>query len=105
MSARTKGFIAGVLFANAIPHLASAIGRHPHLTPIGGKDSGPRTNLLWSLGNLAAAGLLVRRQSTSRWDGQLLAVEAGAVAWSAWMLGSERVLRVNHGQPETRSAT
>lgn len=95
--------VAGLLAANALPHLASAVtGRH-HLTPLRGRDSGPGTNAAWGALNGAAAAALLRRDSgagspesdAGRWDRRLLAFGAGTAGMSLWMVASEAAWRVN----------
>lgn len=57
------GFFGGALLMNALPHIASgAMGRKfpsPFASPPGRGLSSPTVNMLWGMGNLAAAyGLL-----------------------------------------------
>lgn len=98
MSSRTRSFLAGVLVGNSAPHLATAVTGRRHLTPLAGADSGPAANAPWAGLNLLG-GLLLHAPSGRRkpglWDGDLVAFEAGALAMSAWMAGSERVLGTN----------
>lgn len=90
-------FGAGVLAANSLPHMATAITGRRHLTPLGGQDSPASTNLVWSALNLGASLFMLRRAAAgSRWGRDLLAFEAGVVAFSTWMLASERLLGTNH---------
>ena len=92
-------FAAGSLLANAVPHLATAVTGRRHLTPLAGRDSGPGVNGVWSALNACTAiGLLLwaARGKSSRWDTDLVALGLGHVAFSAWMVTSEAVARVNH---------
>lgn len=92
-------YVAGVLCANALPHLATALTGRRHLTPLAGRDSSAGVNLAWALANIAGGGALLRsatREPTERWDRRLLAFEAGTATMSAWMLLSEYVGKVNH---------
>lgn len=98
MSSRTRSFLAGVLVGNSAPHLATAVTGRRHLTPLAGADSGPGVNGLWAALNLLGGLLLLSpsgRREPGRWDGDLVAFEAGALTMSAWMAGSERVLGTN----------
>ncbi|MUL41189.1 hypothetical protein FZ103_08345 [Streptomonospora sp. PA3] len=95
---RLRSFAAGLLIANSAPHLATAASGRRHLTPLAGRDSGPVANGVWAGINLAAGVLLLRsrhRESPARWDGDLVAFEAGYLAFALWMAGSEAALRVN----------
>jgi hypothetical protein len=96
---RIASFVAGSLVANAAPHLATAVTGRRHLTPVGGRDSGPGVNGVWSALNIGAAiGLLAwsARGKQARWDTDLVAFGLGHVTFSAWMAASEAVARVNH---------
>ncbi|GAB3446402.1 hypothetical protein GCM10027570_17690 [Streptomonospora sediminis] len=93
-----RSFAAGVLIANSAPHLATAVRGHRHLTPLAGRDSGPVVNGIWAGMNLAAGVLLLsgkRTGSAARWDGDLVAFEAGYLTLALWMAGSEAALRIN----------
>lgn len=90
-------FVAGVLTANSLGHLATAVSGKQHLTPLAGRSSGPLVNLAWGAANLGA-GLLLARQCTNdgaRWDGHLVRYDAGAAMMAAWMFASEGIGRVN----------
>lgn len=96
---RIQSFVAGVLIANSAPHLATTVTGRRHLTPIGGRRSGPAVNAVWAAVNLAAGGLLLhtaRRRGGPEWDGDLVAFEGGCLALAAWMFTSERILGTNH---------
>lgn len=100
---RVRSFLAGVLVGNSTPHLATAITGRRHLTPLGGRRSGPGVNGLWGLLNLLGGLLLLRpdtHRSPGRWDGDLPAFEAGVLALAAWMLATESVLRTNTSPSE-----
>jgi hypothetical protein len=97
-SSRVLSFLAGVLVANSAPHLATAVTGRRHLTPLAGKDSGPRANAVWAAANLAGGALLLRRArrgGSAAWGGDLVAFETGYLAFASWMAGSERILKVN----------
>jgi hypothetical protein len=92
-------FAAGLLVANAAPHLATAVTGRRHLTPLAGRDSGPGVNGAWSALNIGTAiGLLAwsARGKSPRWDADLVALGLGHATFSAWMAASEAVARVNH---------
>lgn len=98
----TRTFVSGVLLANALPHLASALAGRRHLTPLAGRDSSPAVNLVWAMANASVGGVLLRSaagdaSTDQRWDERLLSFEAGALTLTLWMLMSERLGRVNHG--------
>ena len=95
-SSRIRSFVAGVLVGNSAPHLASAVTRRTHLTPLAGRTSGPAVNLVWGAANLIGGLLLLTRDGRrGRWNKDLVAFEIGVLALAAWMAGSERVLGVN----------
>lgn len=91
-------FIGGLLVGNSAPHLATAVTGRTHLTPLAGRESSAAVNLAWGLGNVLA-GLALARVSTrsagQRWDGSLIAFEAGVATFAVWMAGTEAALRVN----------
>ena len=96
---RIAAFVAGSLVANSAPHMATAVTGRRHLTPLGGRDTGPGLNGAWSALNIGAAiGLLAwsARGKGARWDADLVAFGLGHVVFSAWMAASEAVARVNH---------
>jgi hypothetical protein len=95
---RVRSFLAGVLVGNSAPHLATAITRRRHLTPLAGRRSGPVVNGLWGLLNLLGGLLLLTpdaHRSPGKWDDDLVAFEGGVLALAAWMAVSERMLRTN----------
>lgn len=95
---RVGAFTGGLLVGNSAPHLATAVTGRVHLTPLGGKESSAVVNLVWGLGNAAAGLALTRacaRSAGRRWDGTLIAFEAGVATFALWMAGSEAALRVN----------
>lgn len=90
-------FVGGVLVANSAPHLASAATGRVHLTPLAGRDSGPLVNLAWGAANLLG-GLVLTRAAVGagrRWDRSLVAFDAGAATFAAWMVASEWAMAVN----------
>lgn len=95
---RTGAFIGGVLVGNSAPHLATAVTRRTHLTPLAGRESSAVVNLIWGLSN-ALAGLALTRACTRsgnrHWDRSLVAFEAGVATFAVWMAASEAALRVN----------
>ena len=95
---RVRSFLAGVLVGNSAPHLATAITRRRHLTPLAGRRSGPAVNGVWGLLNLLGGLLLLTpdaHRSPGTWDDDLVAFEGGVLAIAAWMAVSERMLRTN----------
>ncbi|GAA1785569.1 hypothetical protein GCM10009834_51370 [Streptomonospora arabica] len=88
-----------MLIANSAPHLATAVAGRRHLTPLAGRESGPVVNGVWAGLNIAAGVLLLRRKRSAapaaRWDGDLVAFEAGYLGFALWMAGSEAALRTN----------
>jgi hypothetical protein len=89
-------YIAGVLCANSLPHLATAVSGHSHLTPLAGASSNRWVNLAWGGANLVAGLVLISRQRTrGRWDVRLVAFDAGAATFATWMAASERFMKLN----------
>lgn len=90
-------FAAGMMCANSLPHLATAVTGRRFLTPLGGRMSSPGINAVWGAVNLVAGLALARRAgpAQSRWDSRLVAFDAGAAAFAGWMVASESVLKVN----------
>lgn len=103
---RVGAFAGGLLVGNSAPHLATAVTGRTHLTPLAGRESSAAVNLVWGLGNVLA-GLALTRACTgsaeSRWDGSLIAFEAGVATFALWMAGSEAALRVNTAGPSRPS--
>lgn len=96
---RAAPYTAGLLVANSAPHLATAVARRRHLTPLAGRDSGPAVNAVWAVLNLVAGVALLSRSRgtrTARWGRDLVDFEAGYLTFAAWMTLTERLLRVNH---------
>lgn len=54
-----RDVIAGALLVNAIPHAVIGLAGHRCLTPLGGAESGPRLNLVWSAMNLVGGAALL----------------------------------------------
>lgn len=101
-------FVGGLLVGNSPPHLATAVAGRTHLTPLAGRESSAAVNLVWGLGNVVAGLALTRaftRSAGSRWDGSLIAFEAGVATFALWMAGSEAALRVNAGPRDRASLT
>jgi hypothetical protein len=90
-------FVAGLLCANSLPHLATAATGRRHLTPLAGRNSDHRVNLLWGTMNLAGGLALISRAARggTRWDSRLVAFDAGAATFGTWMALSERFLKTN----------
>lgn len=90
-------FAAGMMCANSLPHLATAVTGRRFLTPLAGRMSSPGVNAVWGIANLAAGLALARRTGGTRtqWDSRLIAFDAGAATFTAWMVASESVLKVN----------
>jgi hypothetical protein len=92
-----RSFAGGVLCANSLPHLATAVSGRHHLTPVRGPHSNRWVNLGWGAANLAAGLALARANDPIRrtWDRRLVAFDAGAATFAVWMAASEAVRRVN----------
>ncbi|MEU6034351.1 hypothetical protein ABZ801_03000 [Actinomadura sp. NPDC047616] len=98
-SSRILSFAAGALVANSAPHLATAVTGRRHMTPLAGRRSGPAVNAVWAGLNLVGGAALLqasRRRGGRRWDDDLVAFEAGYLAFALWMAASERFLPMNH---------
>jgi hypothetical protein len=92
---RVSTFLAGVAIANSSPHLATLVTGREHLTPLGGRSSGPLVNGAWASLNLAAGVALLqpsRRRGGRRWDADLPAFGLGCLCLAAWMWASETFL-------------
>lgn len=94
---QVRAFAGGVLCANSLPHLATAVSGRQHLTPVRGPHSSGWVNLGWGVANLAAGLALARATDPIRttWDRRLVAFDAGAATFAVWMAASETVGRVN----------
>ena len=103
---RLASFAAGMLCANSLPHLATAVTGRQHLTPVRGRRSSRWVNAAWGTANLVAGLLLVRKsaQGTGGWDSRLVAFNVGAAVFAAWMAGSEAVLKTNSAQGHSSPA-
>ncbi|QGN32270.1 hypothetical protein [Microlunatus sp. Gsoil 973] len=96
---RISAFAAGVAMANSGPHLASLITGREHLTPLGGRSSGPLVNGVWASLNLAVGVALLqpsRRRGGRRWDNDLPAFELGCLCLAAWLAASEAFLATSN---------
>ncbi|GAA1490435.1 hypothetical protein [Brachybacterium sacelli] len=110
--ARTGAFVAGLLCANSLPHLATAAAGRCHLTPIGGAESSRGINAAWGAANLIGGLALIAHSARGeglsagsvrgeeRWDSRLVAFDLGAAVFAAWMAASEATLQVNWSPPE-----
>lgn len=81
---------AGLLTANAVPHAYASVVGATHMSPLGGRASGPAANGLWAAMNVGAAAALARRSDPGSAT-QRRAFKAGVLAFSAWVLVSEWV--------------
>lgn len=91
--------LAGILCANALPHLATWARGRRLMTPIAGPGSGPRLNGAWGAANLAG-GLALLAANSGR-DGDVRQPDgpdrslpwflAAAAAFSAWAAVAERL--------------
>jgi hypothetical protein len=100
-----RAFLAGVLAANSLPHLATAAAGRAHLTPLAGRASNRWVNLAWGAVNLGAGLALVATHPHSdqlrdpardqTWDERLLAFDAGAASFAVWMAVSEKAFKLN----------
>lgn len=88
---------AGVLCANALPHLGTAAAGWRMLTPLGGRDSPAWINGVWGAANLAGGLILLR--AASRDGGEVGARResfgVGAAAFAAWSVVGERAFAFN----------
>jgi hypothetical protein len=92
-----RSFVAGLLCANSLPHLATAVSDHQHLTPLAGRTSNRWVNLAWGALNLAGGLALAASPGGrgGRWDRRLVAFDAGAATFALWMAASEALLPLN----------
>ena len=91
-------FAAGVLCANSLLHLATAVSGHRHLTPLAGQKSGRWVNLAWGGANALAGLVLIARQRNGKhWDRRLVMFDAGAATFAVWMAASEQLMKTNWG--------
>lgn len=100
-----RAVLGGLLAANSLGHLATAVAGKEHLTPLAGRHSGPAVNAAWGLLNLAGGLALVRGAATPgrRWGTELDGFGAGAAAFAAWMAVSNRVTTTNVDRPGSSS--
>lgn len=94
---------AGVLCANALPHLATAAAGWRMLTPLAGRDSPPQVNAAWGAMNLAGGLLLLRAGARGGGDVTALreAFGLGAAAFTIWGLVGERLFAFNPAAGES----
>ncbi|QDP97379.1 hypothetical protein FOE78_16915 [Microlunatus elymi] len=98
---RVTSFVAGMLLANSLPHLASAITGRRHMTPLAGRRSDGPVNGVWAAINIAAGLALLlpsRAKGGQQWDRDLSAFELGSVTFATWMAGSELVSAMNSSE-------
>lgn len=97
---RIAAAAAGVLCANALPHLVTAAAGWRMLTPLAGRDSPAWVNGVWGAANLAGGLLLLRVASR---DGTAVASRResfglGAAAFAIWAVVGERAFAFNSAQ-------
>lgn len=83
-----RGFVAGALLANGLPHLATGATGRRMMTPFG-RHSSPGLNLAWSVANLAGGcAVLGRRDNAGSehtgWDERMPALAVGASCFCLW---------------------
>ena len=90
-------YSAGVLSANSLPHLATAVAGQRMMTPLRGRRSGRWPNLVWGGMNLAGGLALVARSHRAEqpWARHLIAYAVGGATFSAWAVFAEAVLKFN----------
>lgn len=89
-------YAAGVLCANSLPHLVTAVAGERLMTPFAGRGSSRFANLLWGGTNLTAGLVLAARNHEARcWTGHLATFGAGAASFSAWSVVAEKVFKFN----------
>lgn len=84
--------VAGVLLANAIPHLVIGWAGKRGMTPLGGRDCSAGRNLVWAGMNLAGAGLALgsggwRTASQGEVDRRVATVQFGMLAMALFSAG------------------
>lgn len=61
-----RDVVAGLLLVNAIPHAIVGLTGSRCMTPLGGEDSSPAQNLLWSAINLIGGSMVL---ASAPWRG------------------------------------
>ncbi len=89
MARMVRDVLAGALLANALPHAVMGTTRKRLLTPLGGENSSPGLNLVWSGMNLAGATVLLasggwRSLDQAEAARRLVWVESGSFAMTAF---------------------
>lgn len=94
---RLTAAAAGVLCANALPHLATAAAGRRMLTPLAGRDSPASVNALWGAMNLAGGLLLLRAglRRTDRSGPVPGAFGLGVAGFAVWAVAGERLFGFN----------
>lgn len=94
---RIAAAAAGVLCANALPHLATAVAGRRMLTPLAGRDSPASVNALWGAMNLAGGLLLLRTglRDTDRTGPVPEAFDLGVAGYAVWAVAGERLFGFN----------
>lgn len=87
-----RDVVAGILLANAIPHLVIAWSGKRGMTPLGGRDSSAGRNLVWAGLNLSGAGAVVvsggwRGVSQGEVDRRVATVQFGILAMALFSAG------------------
>lgn len=84
-----RATVAGVLLANAVPHVWWGLRGRRHLTPFG-RDSSPRVNRWWGVANaVAGAALLATADDPDRG----VRAARGFGGFALWALVSENLSR------------
>ena len=88
---------AGVLCANALPHLGTAAAGWRMLTPLGGRDSPAWVNGIWGTMNLAGGLVLLRVAARDRDEvgARRESFGVGAAAFGLWSVVGDRVFAFN----------
>ncbi len=88
---------AGVLCANALPHLATAAAGRRMLTPLAGRDSPASVNALWGAMNLGGGLLLLRAglRGTDPAEPVPEAFALGVAGFAVWAVAGERLFGFN----------
>ena len=86
---RKRDVLAGALLLNALPHTIFGLTGKRCMTPIGGADSSPATNLAWAginlvAGTAALAPWSLRSASQPEAEDRVRAVEVGTFAMAAF---------------------
>lgn len=90
------GLAGGVLCANALPHLATAVTGRVLMTPLAGPRSPAWVNAVWGAANLAGGLAMTWGVARGRsQDSRLILFDVGVLACVTWAVTADHILELD----------